>query len=1004
MRPRLLRVLAQRFDVRLVTVAAGAGIGKTTLLSQAIEENRLDPGGRDVWLSVDRADSSASVLADSILRALGRVTDPHRIVTVDDICEAIWGETPDNICLVLDDAHHLVGTPSAELLATLVSRLPTNGHLVISGRELPALPRARLRSQQQAIGISETDLRFTVDESCEFAERRGVPATVFDDTAGWPALAELRAAFGAPAHREFLWEEVLAPLTLDDRQAFLLIAAVGGGDAEIVAAAAGRQPDAGSLSMLPLTVSDTHGGLRPHALWAEMARNVLDQQDLEACRRRVGAVLRSRGEYGFAFELLADAHDWDSALATLFEACNDQRRPPWPDVVARWKARVDPTLSERPEVTYLDAYLARCEDPWSDVAWSAFGCSIDAFRARGESSRAMTAEVRMLWSAWLRRDRAAVVSLDQRIYQEIVGKPGDGLLTNAAVLADIDGDTTALRAVATRLRKKHLEPRVSHFPGLHYVHADLVDGCANVSTLEAAIESASAGETIAPAAGSGWSILAPGVVAWALGDLDKALAFDIGRIGPQFSIAERAPALSFAAIRAAHIGRTEESASFLAELRVISPSRSADLVAGMYAVAASTLAYVRGDIDSAKESLRDGLEGRDLHPSGAGRAVLWFPAVPYLLDARCRELLDARTGGETRGRVLRLCRALPTWRTGEATPSAADLALLDDPASLLTALPIPLFVEVAARVNELRDPRGRAALEFAAERAPGIVRDLLAWHASTSGPLSKAVGAVGSGMSLPPPLDVRIEVFGPTRLSRGGVLVTHPDLARERVRQLLLALVAHREIRRTRIGTLLWPERDDAAVSANLRMTLSYLQGLLEPDRVKVVAAWYLRHDAGVLRLDGGQHLSVDAWDAESLLDQAETARADATPSLELTHLLAALRLWTGEYLEDVAGADWAEPLRQSIERRLVRAALRCGELLLGGGRPDDVIGIADRVLRAEPWSEAAYRMRARAHLAGGDRASALRTLTLCRRMCIELGVEPERETVALERSLAVDS
>ena len=403
LRPRLLRVLAQRFDVRLLTVAAGAGIGKTTLLSQAIDENRLDPRGRDVWLSVDRADSSASVLADSILRAIGRVTEPHRIVTVDDICEAIWGETPDNICLVLDDAHHLVGTPSAELLATLVSRLPTNGHLVIAGRELPAVPRARLRSQQQAIGISETDLRFTVDESCEFAERRGVPAAVFDDTAGWPALAELRAAFGAPAHREFLWEEVLAPLTLDDRKAFLLIAAVGGGDAEIVAAAAGRQPDAELLSMLPLTVSDTQGGLRPHALWAEMARNVLDQQDLEACRRRVGAVLRSRGEYGFAFELLADAHDWDSALATLFEACNDQRRPPWPDVVARWKARVDPTLSERPEVTYLDAYLARCEDPWSDVAWSAFGCSIDAFRARGESSRAMTAEVRMLWSAWHNR-------------------------------------------------------------------------------------------------------------------------------------------------------------------------------------------------------------------------------------------------------------------------------------------------------------------------------------------------------------------------------------------------------------------------------------------------------------------------------------------------------------------------------------------------------------------------------------------------------------------------
>ncbi len=1000
LRPRLLRVLNRRFDVRLVTVAAGAGIGKTTLLSQAVEENRLDPHGRDVWLSLERADSSASTLAGSILRALGRPTEPHRVTTADDICDAIWDETPTPVCIILDDAHHLVGTPGGELLATLVARLPANGHLVLAGRDLPALPRARLLSQQQALAIVEADLRFTNDEGGEFAERRGVPAFLLDDTAGWPALAELRAAYGAPADREFLWEEVLAPLSLDDREAFLLIAAVGGGDADIVEAAAGRRVDIDVLEALPLTVSDDRGGLRPHALWADMARSVLDLADLQACRRRVGAVLRDRGDYGSAFELFADTDDWDAALETLFDACNDQRHPPWPDVVARWQTRVDPALADRPEVIYLDAYLARSADPWSDNAWKAFGRSTDAFRSRGDSSRAVAAEVRMLWSAWLRRDRDAIVSMDRRMFPDFTGRPGEGLLTNMAMLADIDGDTATLRGVATKLRTHRLEPRLAHFAGLHLVHADLVDGCASESTALMAAETASAGGVIAPAAASGWALLAPGIVAWARGALDEALAFDTARIGPQFSIAERAPALGFGAVRAAHLGRFDEAASYLGELRAISNDPVPDLLAGYLAVADATLAFARGDIDAATEALRYGLADRDLHPSGAGRAVLWFPVVPYLLDARCRDLLDARTTGVGRGRALALCRTLPAWRAGTSTPTDADLELLDDPSSLLAALPLALVVEIAARANELRDPRGRAALEFASERSPGAVRDLLARHASGPGKLAKVVAAVGTGLSLPPQHDVRIEVFGPLRMFRGGVLVTHPDAARERVRQLLLALVAHREIRRSRLGTLLWPDRDDAAVSSNLRMTLSYLQNLLEPDRVKAVAAWYLRQDAGVLRLDGGDHLVVDAWEVEWLLDQADLARAEATPSIELTHLLDALRSWSGEYLEDVAGEEWAEPLRQRVEGRLVRAALRCGELLLGGGRPDEAIAVAERALRAEKWSEAAYRLSSRAHLAHGDRAGALRTIAACRRMCAELGVEPERETVAIERSL----
>lgn len=1002
LRPRLQRTVASRWDLRLLTIEAGAGVGKTTLLTHAVEENLLDPQGRDVWLSLEAGDSSPSTLAASLLHALGR-PKPDGRPTIATVCEAIWDDAPEQICLVLDDAHHLDAAPSgAEALAELLAQLPSNGHLLVAGRTLPVIPRARLLLQQQAMAVVEADLRFTPEEQASFARLRGVPATLLDGTAGWPALAELRASFGADTDQAFLWEEVLDPLSPSDRQAFMLIAAIGGGDAEIVAAAAGHVPDTAHLATLPLSAGDGHGGLRPHALWGEMVRPRLDRMELEDCRRRVATALRDRGDYGSAFELLAGAHDWDAALATLFDACNDQNHPPWPDVVTRWRTMIDPSLAARAEVAYLDAYVERSADPWSDVAWASFHRAVDTFHAAGDVRRAAVGEVRMLWSAWLRGDRDAVELIDRRMYPALTGRAGSGLTANLAILADLDGESDRLRELSERLVGARLEPRLSHFAGIHRMQADMIDGCASATTADHAATAATAGRLIEPAAASGWAILAPAVVSWARGRLADAMTFDVSEIGPRFSIADQAPAFAFAAVRAAHLGHAEEAEAHADALRRLVPDEHGrDLLIGFRAVTDATLLVVAGDEAGAAEALRSQLACRSLAPSGAGKAVFWFPALPYLLDTTCRTALDARGHGVTRRRVVDACCALDVWRRGATLADGADLSLLDDPAALLTALPLPLAVELATRAHERRDPRGRSAIEGLSSLAPAGVRDaLVRLSRVAAGTVRKAAASVSAGLAIPPPHDVRIEVFGPTRMLRGGVPVKSPDLGRERVRQLLLATVAHREIRRSRLGTLLWPDFDEAGVSANLRMTLSYLQALLEPDRLKGAAPWFLRQDSGVLRL-GGTQLHIDAWEAEAALDDADRARADATPSIELQRLLHAVQLWRGDYLEDVAGEEWAAPLRNQVTGRLVRAAVRAGELLIGAGRAEEAIEVAERALRAEPWSEAAYRVAIRARLARRDRAGALRSLAACKRMCADLGVEPEGSTYELERTLA---
>src|SRR6476469_4582444 len=173
LRPRLLQPLARRFELRLITVEAGAGFGKTTLLAQAVSENRLAPRGRDAWLTCEPADSSPSVLLDAMLRAVGS-RDPEAEPTVHDVCEAIWSAAPEQVCVVLDDAQHIeAGSAGEAALRQLLVDLPLNGHLVVAARRLPELARSRLVLQRQVIELTDVQLAFEVAETDALAANHG---------------------------------------------------------------------------------------------------------------------------------------------------------------------------------------------------------------------------------------------------------------------------------------------------------------------------------------------------------------------------------------------------------------------------------------------------------------------------------------------------------------------------------------------------------------------------------------------------------------------------------------------------------------------------------------------------------------------------------------------------------------------------------------------------------------------------------------------------------------
>ena len=213
-----------------------------------------------------------------------------------------------------------------------------------------------------------------------------------------------------------------------------------------------------------------------------------------------------------------------------------------------------------------------------------------------------------------------------------------------------------------------------------------------------------------------------------------------------------------------------------------------------------------------------------------------------------------RAGSGGTGRPSRSCtcwcrRPVPLWaveplgaahRPGLALAEALEAARNGDlgPVRALTwpevgivraHLPVRWIAELAAAATAARNPPPDDLLEALGPAGPAALRAI----ASSGGTGRVATAARSLAQSLPavPPYRLRIGVLGPLRLWRDGVGVEHPELRRQRVRELLCYLVVHRRARREAVGEELWP--DVADPGRNLRVTLNYLQTVLQPERAR---------------------------------------------------------------------------------------------------------------------------------------------------------------------------
>lgn len=209
-RSRLIEKLNEGLYGKLTLISAPAGFGKTTLVSEWLATT-----GRDVaWLSLDDGDGDPSRFLTYFVMALQRVSGEigedileslhslHPLVT-EPILTALLNEIADlrdPFILVLDDYHAVDSRSVDDALAFLIEYLPPQMHVVITTREDPNLPLARLRARGQLTEIRAADLRFSHDEATGFlTQAMGLDLEAGDigalerRTEGWVAGLQLAA-------------------------------------------------------------------------------------------------------------------------------------------------------------------------------------------------------------------------------------------------------------------------------------------------------------------------------------------------------------------------------------------------------------------------------------------------------------------------------------------------------------------------------------------------------------------------------------------------------------------------------------------------------------------------------------------------------------------------------------------------------------------------------------------------------------------------------------------
>jgi LuxR family maltose regulon positive regulatory protein len=209
-RQELYKKLDTGLTRKLILISAPAGFGKTTVVSDWINQNKIPTA----WFSLDKGDNDPAEFLNYIILGIQNIhkefgqsavkllNSPNK-PSVESITSLLINEILSinlNFLLVLDDFHLINSSEVLKLVTYFLEHIPGNIHIVILTRSDPALSVSRLRSQNQLVELRLSDLSFSANDiSVLFNKKLKLGLSVDDvysletKTEGWIAGLQLTA-------------------------------------------------------------------------------------------------------------------------------------------------------------------------------------------------------------------------------------------------------------------------------------------------------------------------------------------------------------------------------------------------------------------------------------------------------------------------------------------------------------------------------------------------------------------------------------------------------------------------------------------------------------------------------------------------------------------------------------------------------------------------------------------------------------------------------------------
>ena len=211
-----------------------------------------------------------------------------------------------------------------------------------------------------------------------------------------------------------------------------------------------------------------------------------------------------------------------------------------------------------------------------------------------------------------------------------------------------------------------------------------------------------------------------------------------------------------------------------------------------------------------------------------------------------------------------------------------------------------------------------------------------------------------------------------------------------------LAAEHHRSVSRDELADALWPGLLPDTWASAVRGVVTEVRRFIEEAGFDPAEVLVATGGGYQLRLPDGVVVDVD--EARDALAAAREELAARNLPAAVAHAERAAALARLPFLPQHEG-DWVDGLRGELGSLRVSALELQVRARAEAGDPRGAATAAERLVQAEPFSEAAHQLRIRVLGEAGDRTGAVAAYEACRKvLASELGVEPSAETESVLR------